>query len=67
MVQAKKGKQTTEGDDPVPAADGEAKSGSVDKKEYDDKFYDLDDGWICDEDNDPEDEGVDEFLTESEP
>ena len=42
---------------------------NVDKKDkidYDDKFYDLDDGWICDEDigDGQEDVGFSEFMTE---
>ncbi len=27
--------------------------------QYDDKFYDLDDGWICDDDQGLNDDGVD--------
>lgn len=33
--------------------------------QYDDKFYDLDDGWICDEDIGVED-GIEGLLPESE-
>ena len=44
-------------------------NGSGEKKEvqYDDKFYDLDDGWICDDDNlGLNDDGVADFVIESE-
>ena len=34
--------------------------------QYDDKFYDLDDNWICDEDIGMNDEGVTDFINESE-
>ena len=33
---------------------------------YDDKFYDLDDGWICDEEVGLNDDGVADFIPESE-
>ena len=34
--------------------------------QYDDKFYDLDDGWICDDDIGLNDDGVADFINESE-
>jgi len=34
--------------------------------QYDDKFYDLDDGWICDEEVGANDDGVADFIPESE-
>ena len=34
--------------------------------QYDDKFYDLDDGWICDDDLGNNDDEVGEFIHESE-
>ena len=34
--------------------------------QYDDKYYDLDDGWICDDDIGLNDDGVDHFINESE-
>ena len=34
--------------------------------QYDDKFYDLDDGWICDDDMGNNDDGVTDFINESE-
>ena len=34
--------------------------------QYDDKFYDLDDGWICDDDIGLNDDGVNDFINESE-
>ena len=35
--------------------------------QYDDKFYDLDDGWICDDDNGGlNDDGVADFVLDSE-
>ena len=41
---------------------------SSEKKDvqYDDKFYDLDDGWICDDDEGLNDEGVADVFIESE-
>ena len=47
---------------------------SVEKKDpktanaiqYDDKFYDLDDDWICDDENNGlNDDGIEEFINES--
>ena len=34
--------------------------------QYDDKFYDLDDDWICDDDVGINEEGIDNFMNESE-
>ena len=36
------------------------------KDQYDDKFYDLDDGWICDDDLGQNDDEVGEFIHETE-
>lgn len=59
------------GEDNQTTADGGANGASGDKgdkkeMQYDDKFYDLDDGWICDEDQGLQDDGVDQFINESE-
>ena len=32
--------------------------------QFDDKFYDLDDGWICDDDVAANDDGVDNFMND---
>ena len=34
--------------------------------QYDDKFYDLDDGWICDDECGVNDDGVADFINDSE-
>ena len=72
--QTKKKAPTAEGgEDNQTTADGGANGGSGDKgdkdkkeMQYDDKFYDLDDGWICEEDQGLQDDGVDQFINESE-
>ena len=53
-------------DDGQTTADGAA-AGSGEKTEvvYDEKFYDLDDGWICDDDVMLHEDGVDNFVNES--
>ena len=50
-----------------PATTAEAANGSGEKTEvvYDEKFYDLDDGWICDDDVILHEDGVDHFVNEA--
>ena len=72
QVNAKK-KQQAEGgaggpEDPQTTADGGA-GNSGEKSEamqFDDKFYDLDDGWIGDDDVGLNDDNVVDFINESE-
>jgi len=63
-----KKKPANEADDAQTTADGGAAGNSAEKPEamFDDKFYDLDDGWICDDDVGLNDEGVDNFINDSE-
>ena len=44
----------------VTAAAGDKPS----EMQFDDKFYDLDDGWICDDDVAANDDGVDNFMND---
>lgn len=62
-------KQGAEGDQPMTesAATAGGAGGDNKKDQYDDKFYDLDDGWICDDDVSDNDDEVGEFITENDP
>ena len=51
----------------IAAAAGKAAATPSEKPSemlFDDKFYDLDDGWICDEDVGANDDGVDNFMND---
>lgn len=71
--QGKKKSQLAEGADEAAAQTAADVGNSGEKNEkkekadqFDDKFYDLDDGFICDEEIDQNDDGVLEFVNESE-
>ena len=56
----------TAGDGVLPAGGTQPQTAGDKKDQYDDKFYDLDDGWICDDDLGNNDDEVGEFIHESE-
>ena len=55
----------TEGGNEGAVAAAPTPAPKKDAMQYDDKFYDLDDAWICDDEIGREEDGVD-FVNESE-
>ena len=70
--QVKKAANAKQGEDDhadatvAPGGGAQAPNPGDKKDQYDDKFYDLDDGWICDDDLGQNDDEVGEFIHETE-